>query len=143
MAAFEDLSARELATAIRRKEISAREALDAHYARIDAINPALNAVVTQCRERAYDEAARADDLTTSGADLPPLHGVPSRHGEPGFKGRASVRGGSGWQTSCGSRCTTGWGGSSTTGRRSMLFTGRCSGKYRKRWSDTSRTLPSG
>jgi amidase len=79
MAAFEDLSARELATAIRRKEISAQEALDAHYARIDAINPAINAVVTQCRERAYDEAARADDLTTSGADLPPLHGVPMTH----------------------------------------------------------------
>jgi amidase len=79
MAAFEDLSARELATAIRRKEISTREALDAHYARIDAINPALNAVVTQCRERAYDEAARADELTTSGADLPPLHGVPMTH----------------------------------------------------------------
>src|SRR3712207_4049292 len=79
MAAFEDLSARELATAIRRKEISAKEALEAHYARIDAINPAINAVVTQCRERAYDEAARADELTTSGADLPPLHGVPMTH----------------------------------------------------------------
>ncbi|SNR94102.1 hypothetical protein [Blastococcus mobilis] len=36
MAAFEDLSAQELATAIRRREISAREALDARYARIDA-----------------------------------------------------------------------------------------------------------
>lgn len=76
---FEDLSARELAAAIRDRQISAREALDAHYARIDAVNPAINAVVTQCRERALGQAARADELTASGAELPPLHGVPMTH----------------------------------------------------------------
>lgn len=76
---FEDLSARELAAAIRDRQISAREALDAHYARIDAVNPAINAVVTQCRERAFGQAARADELTASGAELPPLHGVPMTH----------------------------------------------------------------
>lgn len=76
---FEGLSAKELATAIRTRKISAREALDVHYARIDAVNPAINAVVTQCRERAYEQAARADELTASGAELPPLHGVPMTH----------------------------------------------------------------
>lgn len=76
---FEGLSAKELATAIRARKISAREALDVHDARIDAVNPAINAVVTQCRERAYEQAARADELTASGAELPPLHGVPMTH----------------------------------------------------------------
>ena len=37
---FEDLSARELAAAIRGREISAREALDAHYPRIEAFEGA-------------------------------------------------------------------------------------------------------
>lgn len=76
---FEDLSCRELATAIRDRELSAREALAAHYARIDAVNPAINAIVTQCREQAFERAARADQLTASGVDLPPLHGVPMTH----------------------------------------------------------------
>jgi amidase len=84
---FAELSARELAGAIRRKEISAREALEAHYARIDATNPAINAVVTQCRERAYEQAARADECAAAGEDLPPLHGVPMTH-----KDTSSTRG---------------------------------------------------
>lgn len=76
---FEDLSGRELARAIRRREMSAREAVQAHYGRIDAVNPAINAIVTECRDRAFEDAARADELTASGADLPPLHGVPMTH----------------------------------------------------------------
>jgi len=76
---FEDLSCAALAAAIRRRELSAREALDAHYSRIDAVNPAINAIVTQCRERAYEQAATADRLTASGVRLPALHGVPMTH----------------------------------------------------------------
>ena len=76
-----ELSARDLATAVRTRTVSAREVLDAHFGRIDAVNPALNAVVTQVRERAYEEAARADELTavTPAEELPPLHGVPMTH----------------------------------------------------------------
>ncbi len=75
------LSARELAAAVRARTVSAREVLDAHFARIDAVNPAVNAVVTQVREQAYAAAARADELTaaTPAAELPPLHGVPMTH----------------------------------------------------------------
>ncbi len=78
---YEQLTAGELAAAIRRKEISAREALDAHYARIDAVNPALNAVVTQVRDRASEQASRADERTASvpAEELPPLHGLPMTH----------------------------------------------------------------
>lgn len=74
-----DLSATALTEAIRRRDISAREALEAHFARIDAVNPKINAVVTQDREGAQRLAAAADELTASGADLPPLHGLPMTH----------------------------------------------------------------
>ena len=75
------LSARDLAAAVRSRTVSAREVLDAHFARIDAVNPAVNAVVTQVREAAYAAAARADERTavTPADELPPLHGVPMTH----------------------------------------------------------------
>ena len=76
-----DLSARDLAAAVRAREVSAREVLEAHFARIDAVNPAVNAVVTQVREQAYAAAARADERTATvpAGELPPLHGVPMTH----------------------------------------------------------------
>ena len=75
------LSARDLAAAIRARTVSAREVLDAHFAMIDAVNPAVNAVVTQAREQAYEAATCADDLTarTPAGELPLLHGVPMTH----------------------------------------------------------------
>ncbi|WP_105031109.1 amidase [Arthrobacter ruber] len=77
--ALHELSAVELTGAIRRREVSAREALEAHFERIDAVNGAINAVVTEDRERAAALAAAADELTASGAQLPPLHGLPMTH----------------------------------------------------------------
>jgi len=67
-------SATRLGLAIRRREISSVEALDAILARIDAINPKINAVVALDRERARD-AARNADKQRAPADRP-LHGVP-------------------------------------------------------------------
>lgn len=74
-----ELSAVGITGAIRRREISAREALDAHFERIDAVNGRINAVVTEDRERATALAAAADALTASSAPLPPLHGLPMTH----------------------------------------------------------------
>ncbi len=74
-----ELSAVELSAAIRRKEVSAREALTEHLERISEINPVVNAVVTLDAEGAQALAHRADQLTASGAELPPLHGVPMTH----------------------------------------------------------------
>lgn len=73
------MSAGTLAAAVRGKQVSAREALDAHFARIDQVNPLINAVVTEDREGAYELAAAADQRTSSGGELPPLHGVPMTH----------------------------------------------------------------
>ena len=74
-----DLSACALALAIRSREISAREALEAHFAQIDAINPTINAIVTMDLETAVSLASAADALTATGAELPPLHGAPMTH----------------------------------------------------------------
>ena len=73
------LSACALALAIRSREIFAREALEAHFAQIDAINPTINAIVTMDRETAVSLASAADALTATGAELPPLPGVPMTH----------------------------------------------------------------
>src|ERR1700682_6327084 len=47
-----DLTAVDLAARIRRKQVSAREVMSAHLARIARVNPKINAVVTLVAERA-------------------------------------------------------------------------------------------
>ncbi|MGQ4269233.1 amidase family protein [Nocardiopsis changdeensis] len=79
MDGIERMSAAELVGAIRRREVSAREAVTAHLERIAEVDPAVNAVVTVDPERALEAADAADRLTASGADLPPLHGLPMTH----------------------------------------------------------------
>ena len=70
------MSATKLAELIRTKKISSVEAVKLHYARIDAVNPKINAVVAFCRERALAEAADADAMTARGRFKGALHGVP-------------------------------------------------------------------
>jgi len=70
------LSAADLAARIRSREVSAREAAEAALARLDAVNPAINAVV---EHRPDEVLARADALDAAMArgDAPgPLAGVP-------------------------------------------------------------------
>ena len=77
------LSTRELADLLARGEVSAEEAVRAHYARIDQVNPVLNAIVTTDPDRALDEARAADARLVAarraGETVPPLHGVPMTH----------------------------------------------------------------
>ena len=56
-----DSTARDQADAVRRKEVSARELLDLHLARIAERNPELNAIVSLDEERARQAAAAADE----------------------------------------------------------------------------------
>src|SRR5687768_3166240 len=74
------LSTRALAARIASGEVSAREALTDHLARIDAVNPTLNAIVTR-DERAYERADDADARLARGETPGPLHGVPLTHKE--------------------------------------------------------------
>jgi amidase len=69
-------SARELAAAIRRRELSAREVMAWHLDRIAQINPRLNAIVSLRPEAALEEADGADRRAASGERLGPLHGLP-------------------------------------------------------------------
>jgi len=73
------MTARELRAALGRREVSAREVVQAHLDQIERFNPGVNAVVTLVAERALDSAAAADGRAASGADLPALHGLPVAH----------------------------------------------------------------
>jgi len=70
------LSATQVARMLRERKISAVELVKRCYARIDEVNPVLNAVVFTCRERALAEAEQADIAIAAGKSLGPLHGVP-------------------------------------------------------------------
>jgi amidase len=74
-----DLTAIELVDRVRRKQVSAREVMAAHLARIERVNPKVNAVVTLVAERALADAARADEQTARGDPLGVLHGLPVAH----------------------------------------------------------------
>src|SRR5215213_3972924 len=70
------LSASDLAAAIARGDVSALDAVEAHIARIERVNGALNAVVYPRYDAARAEARAADKRRGNGEPLGPLHGVP-------------------------------------------------------------------
>ena len=70
------LSGASLLRAIASGGLSAREALDASIARIEATDSAVNAFTGQSYERAAREAAAIDALRARGEMLPPLAGLP-------------------------------------------------------------------
>ena len=59
-------SASELATLIASKQVSATEVVDAHLARIDAVNSKVNAVVRVLADEARSAAVEADRKVASG-----------------------------------------------------------------------------
>ncbi|MDQ1129303.1 amidase [Microbacterium sp. SORGH_AS_0888] len=71
------LSTRALADGIRTGEFSSEEVVAAHLARIDALNPAVNAVVSLQPDAALAEARACDRELAAGRIRGPLHGVPT------------------------------------------------------------------
>jgi amidase len=71
--------ATELAALVRAREVSARELLEAHLARIERIDPQLNAIVTLDPEGARAAADAADAALAAGEEVGPLHGLPVAH----------------------------------------------------------------
>jgi len=69
-------TATDLAARIRRRELSAVEVMDAHLARIEQVNPLLNAVVTLDADGARRAAAAADRTLAAGSAPGLLHGLP-------------------------------------------------------------------
>ncbi len=70
------MSALELAEAIRSRQTSSQEVIEAHLRRIEAVNPSVNAVTVVLGEQALEAAKAADRAVVGGGDLPPFHGVP-------------------------------------------------------------------
>jgi Asp-tRNA(Asn)/Glu-tRNA(Gln) amidotransferase A subunit family amidase len=69
-------SAVDLASAIRDRRLSPVEVTDAVLARIEAVNPRVNAYCTVVADRARAEARAAEAAVMRGDTLGPLHGVP-------------------------------------------------------------------
>ncbi|HSG20090.1 MAG TPA: amidase, partial [Burkholderiaceae bacterium] len=69
-------SATSLAKAIRAKELSSQELIEACLARIEVVNPQLNALVQIAAESARRQARAADKALARGESIGPLHGVP-------------------------------------------------------------------
>ncbi len=76
IAGISERSAIELAASIARGELSAVEAVEASIARIEAVNPRLNAVVVKRYDEARAEARSADERRARGEPLGPLGGTP-------------------------------------------------------------------
>ncbi|WP_426436327.1 amidase family protein [Bradyrhizobium genosp. P] len=70
------LSATELAGLIKSKKVSAKEAAEAGLARLDAVNPKINAVVDHRPDDVLAQAASIDAAIARGDELGPLAGVP-------------------------------------------------------------------
>ncbi len=71
-----DLSAVEARRLIGRKRLSPIELVESCIARIEMVNPTVNAVVATCYERARAEARAKTEALLRGEALPPLHGLP-------------------------------------------------------------------
>ena len=67
---------RELAEAVRTRQISPVELAEAFLDRLQTLGPRYNAVVTVTRERALGEARRAESEIAAGGWRGPLHGIP-------------------------------------------------------------------
>ena len=70
------MSAEALAGLVRRRELSPVELMEATLARIETLNPALNAFIQLDPERGLAEARAQADRIAAGEDLGPLGGLP-------------------------------------------------------------------
>jgi amidase len=70
------LSAAHVAALIRSKKVSAKQAASAALARLDAVNPSINAVVDHRPEDVLAQAAAIDAAIARGEEVGPLAGVP-------------------------------------------------------------------
>jgi amidase len=93
------LSAKKLASLVRRKKMGSMELLELYLQRVERLNPRLNAIVVLDEKRAREQARKADRLAAKQAWKGPLHGVPMTvkesfdlAGLPTTWGRADMKG---------------------------------------------------
>jgi amidase len=73
------MTATDLASLIRTRQVSITEVVQAHLAQIERVNPKVNAIVTLTAERALDEARAKDAALARGDAAGPLFGLPVAH----------------------------------------------------------------
>lgn len=76
MSEYWRLSAGEMARRVASGEVTSRALVESHLARIEAVNPRINAVVRVLGDEALAAAAEADRKRWEGGSIGPLHGVP-------------------------------------------------------------------
>ncbi|MEO8163867.1 MAG: amidase, partial [Betaproteobacteria bacterium] len=93
------LSAKQLASLIRRKKIRSVELLDLYLERVARLNPKLNAIILLDEKRAREQARKADRAAAKDDWKGPLHGVPMTvkesfdlEGQPTTWGRKDMQG---------------------------------------------------
>ena len=69
-------SVRELGEQVRARQISPVELAEFFVGRLESLGPAYNAVVTLTRDRAMEQARRAEGEIAAGQYRGPLHGIP-------------------------------------------------------------------
>ncbi|HWA64828.1 MAG TPA: amidase [Mycobacteriales bacterium] len=77
MSQLHDLTLLEQAAAVRRRSVSPVELVEYYLGRIERLSDAVGGFVTVTAESALADAHAAEHAVTNGADLPPLHGVPT------------------------------------------------------------------
>jgi amidase len=70
------LTAVELIALIRSRAVSPVQIIESHRDAYDALNPTLNAIVTETFDAAIEEARRAERQLSRDEDVGPLHGLP-------------------------------------------------------------------
>jgi len=70
------LTAHELHEALKKKEVSSRELVEAFFSRIDSVEKSVHAYNTLTKKEALLQADRADEAIAKGENIGPLTGVP-------------------------------------------------------------------
>ena len=70
------MSALDMAEAIRTRQVSSQEVIEAHLRRIEAVDPVVNAVPVVLAEQALETAKAADRTVASGVLKPTLGRIP-------------------------------------------------------------------
>lgn len=71
-----ELSANRISAQVKARQLSAVDVARAHLDRLEAVNPAINAVVQEFPEEALEAAGQVDAMLDRGEDPGPLCGVP-------------------------------------------------------------------
>lgn len=71
-----EMSIAQAAELLRRKQISPVDLTDACLARIEQLNPTINAFITVMHDSALTQAHKAEDEIHAGNWRGPLHGIP-------------------------------------------------------------------